>query len=178
MGAASTRSPMKNWLCSVSSKLLLQSFSNFSNCFNVCRFYYKCILQLQHENVLLWYLRLIYLFFVADQVGEIANVWMAWQLHNSTYITHLENKSWLANISWSHFASIQECVKHIKMSFVFVCWQQTDIRNTNKLSWTIIGEPEKKTFFFGKSFPNMGGWGGWVQVKTPPKSPRKSPFWP
>ena len=40
---------------------------------------------------------------------------------------------------------------------------------------------KKKTVFFGRSLPNMGGWGGWLPNKVqtpqnPPKSPRKSPF--
>ena len=40
---------------------------------------------------------------------------------------------------------------------------------------------KKKKFFFGKSFPNVGGWGGWFPNKVqtpqnPPKLPRKSPF--
>ena len=43
------------------------------------------------------------------------------------------------------------------------------------------GSCQKKTFFFGISFPNVGGWGGWFpnKVQTPqnlPKSPWKSPF--
>ena len=40
---------------------------------------------------------------------------------------------------------------------------------------------KKKPVFFGRSLPNMGGWGGWLPNKVqtpqnPPKSPRKSPF--
>ena len=40
---------------------------------------------------------------------------------------------------------------------------------------------QRKHVFFGRSFPNVGGWGGWFsnKVQTPqnlPKSPRKSPF--
>ena len=46
----------------------------------------------------------------------------------------------------------------------------------------MLGElPKKKPFFFGRSLPNMGGWGGWLPNKVqtlqnPPKLPRKSPF--
>ena len=44
-----------------------------------------------------------------------------------------------------------------------------------------LGGLPKKTFFFGISFPNVGGWGGWFpnKVQTPQKknkSTRKSPF--
>ena len=42
-------------------------------------------------------------------------------------------------------------------------------------------EGEKNNRFFGRSLPNMGGWGGWLPNKVqtlqnPPKLPRKSPF--
>ena len=44
-----------------------------------------------------------------------------------------------------------------------------------------LGGLPKKTFFFGISFPNVGGWGCWFPNKVqtpqnPPKFPRKSPF--
>ena len=43
------------------------------------------------------------------------------------------------------------------------------------------GSCQKKTVFFGRSLPNVGGWGGWLPNKVqtpqnPPKLPRKSPF--
>ena len=48
-------------------------------------------------------------------------------------------------------------------------------------SLALVREAAKKTFFFGISFPNVGGWGGWFPNKVqtpqnPPKLPQKSPF--
>ena len=44
-----------------------------------------------------------------------------------------------------------------------------------------VREGVQKKRFFGRSFPNVGGWGGWFPNKvqtpqTPPQIPRKSPF--
>ena len=61
-----------------------------------------------------------------------------------------------------------------------LCFHLRDSNSSQKPSYCIyyLGKLPKKNVFFGKSFPNVGGWGGCFPNKVqtpqnPPKSPRK-----
>ena len=80
-------------------------------------------------------------------------------------------------VSWSINRVVKPC-KLLKLSsagiFTAIFLFEWNSFNLGKL-------PKKKNVFFGRSLPNVGGWGGWFpnKVQTPQnprKPPRKSPF--
>ena len=82
--------------------------------------------------------------------------------------------------SWGQKGSLQ-CI-HVKNASHEMI-QDTDTKDCKQTAThPVRGAPQKWNRFFGKVFPNVGGWGGWFPKKVqtpqnPPKLPiKKSPF--
>ena len=135
------------------------------------------ILKLKYQNILCWEIGCFAIFFCLYSKFK--------------YWNHLQRKIGISTRHrprakfWDLIFGIRIMLEAFPLEWwsihLFYIKKRNKKVESSKNIVNIKGRSQKNTVWFGKSFPNMGGWGGWFPNKVqtsqnPPKSPRESPF--